>query len=389
MTTLFVFIILLSILVLVHEFGHFYIAKKIGMRVYEFGLGYPPRLFGFYKDEKTGKWKYIFGKGKNKLKDLMSGETEEKEFSNTLYSINWLPLGGFVRIKGENGENSEDKDSFIHHVIWKRSIVLVAGVFMNIVAAAVLFSFGFMIGLPADLSQGVDKYAIILQQPSVMIQQVQKDTPAESAGFVFGDKILKIDNTKILSSNEMIEYIRQNGIKKMRVLVEREGKQENISVIPAIVGNETTPRLGLVLADAGIIKYPWYIAIYKGILAAIMGIINIFIALFYLVKNLAFGNGLVFDIAGPVGIASLVGKSAKMGLHYLINVSAMISLSLAAINILPIPALDGGRLLFLAIEKIIRRPVPMKYEQLAHTAGFALLMLLIVVVTWRDIANLL
>ena len=136
------------------------------------------------------------------------------------------------------------------------------------------------------------------------------------------------------------------------------------------------------------IRYPWYLAIYKGFIATFIVLINIFVGFYFLLKNLILGHGLVFDIAGPVGIASLVGQSAKLGFNYLLNITAMLSLSLAAINILPIPALDGGRIVFVILEKILKKPVPMKYEQIAHTIGFLLLMTLIVVVTWRDVAKL-
>ncbi len=146
--------------------------------------------------------------------------------------------------------------------------------------------------------------------------------------------------------------------------------------------------MGVVLADAGMIRYPWHIAIGKGFMAAVFGLVNIFIAFFVLIKELILGRGLAFDVSGPVGIAVVVGQSAKLGFNYLLNVTAMISLSLAAMNILPIPALDGGRALFVILEKIFRKPVSMRYEQMAHTIGFVLLMALIVVITGRDVLNL-
>jgi len=145
----------------------------------------------------------------------------------------------------------------------------------------------------------------------------------------------------------------------------------------------------VILADAGVVRYPWYLAIWKGIIGALVGAVNIFVAFILLIKGLILGQGLAFDVAGPVGIAVVVGESARLGVAYLINVMAMLSLSLAVINILPIPALDGGRLLFVLIERIFKKPVPLKYEQMAHTLGFLLLMVLIVVVTWRDIVGLL
>ncbi len=157
---------------------------------------------------------------------------------------------------------------------------------------------------------------------------------------------------------------------------------------PEVLEKDGYPRIGVMLADAGIVRYPWYIALYRGFQAAWFGLINIFISFYILVKGLMLGNGMAFSVAGPVGIAVVVGQSAALGFSYLLNVTAMISLSLAAINVLPIPALDGGRAFFVIIEKIIRRPVPMKYEQLAHTIGFLLLMVLIIVVTFKDVVRL-
>jgi regulator of sigma E protease len=388
MMTAIIFLIVLSVLVLVHEWGHFIVAKKCGMKVHEFGWGFPPRAFGVYKDPKTKKWVWVWGKGKNKLADTVGGETHQEEYPATLYSVNWLPLGGFVKIKGENGEDAKALDSFAAHPAWKRAAVLVAGVIMNFILAAVLLGIGFIIGIPMDMSGGVDEKAIVMEAARVSIQQVEKDSPAEKLGLKFGDTVVSLNSTSITSSEQMRNLIKEIGFQTIAVEILREGKNMTVTMTPIQIGEDKIPRLGVMLADAGMVRFPWYIAMYKGVAAAFIGLINIFIALFLLIKGLVFGQGLSLDVSGPVGIATVVGQSARMGIQYLISVSAMISLSLAAINILPIPALDGGRLLFVLIEKVIRRPVPMRYEQLAHTTGFVLLMALIIVVTYRDIARL-
>lgn len=387
--TVLVFLVVLSVLVLAHEWGHFIVAKKSGMKVYEFGWGFPPRAFGAYKDPKTGKWKFVWGSGKAKLQETVGGAARQEEYPATLYSVNWLPLGGFVKIKGENGEEAQSSDSFAAQKIWKRALVLVAGVVMNIILAAVLLAIGFMMGLPTDMSKGVDKHAIVIEPPQIMIQQVEKGSPAEKAGIAFGDTVLTLNGTPLTSSEQMRTLLKEAGEQPVVLDIEHEGQKKSVTVTAQTLNNEASPRLGVVLADAGIVRYPWYIALYKGAVAAWFGLINIFVAFYFLIKNLIIGEGLAFEVSGPVGIASVVGQSARLGLNYLISVSAMISLSLAAINILPIPALDGGRLLFVILEKIMRRPVPAKYEQMAHTVGFLLLMALIVVVTYRDIARLL
>jgi len=397
MVTVILFILILGLLVFVHEFGHFVVARRTGMKVYEFGLGFPPRALGVYRDPKTKKFVWVKSRGTrdegrgtvtSTLKNTVGDGEGAEEFPATLYSLNWLPLGGFCKIKGENGDEANDPDSFGYQKAWKRIATLVAGVSMNFLLAGFLLGFGLMWGLPADLSEGVDSHAIIVEQPGVFIDQVVNDSPAQKAGLQFGDKVEKIDGVQMKSSSEMVSYI--NGKNGQELTIDIKRGQENISIraTPVVEKAGEPARIGALLSDAGVIRYPWFIALYKGFYAAGIGLINIFVAFYLLIKNLIIGQGLMFDVSGPVGIATVVGQSAKLGFNYLLNVTAMISLSLAAINILPIPALDGGRVLFVLIEKVFRRPVPMKYEQLAHTIGFALLMLLIVVVTFRDVVKL-
>ncbi len=391
MLTIVVFILILGLLVLAHEFGHFITARKSGMRVFEFGFGFPPRAFGVYYNPGTGKWTWVWGKGKRGLKDAVAATDDEEDvYPTTMYSINWLPLGGFVRIKGENGEKANEVDSFGAQKAWKRATVLAAGVFMNILLAAVLLSIGFMSGLPTDASAGLDRRAVMVTPPRVMAQMVEKNSPAEVAGIKFGDELVGINGAVVTSSAQFVALVKENGAKELQLNYRRSGVDMTATTTPKVLRvTDGAPRLGIMLADATVVRYPWYIAIVRGFIGAFVGLANIFISFWLLLKNLFLGQGLAFDVSGPVGIAVLVGQSARLGFSYLLNITAMISLSLAAINILPIPALDGGRLLFILIEKIIKRPVPQKYEQAAHTVGFILLMILIVVVTGRDILGLL
>ncbi len=390
MVTIVLFILILGILVVVHEWGHYFTAKKFGIKVHEFGFGYPPRAFGWYRDPHTKKLVWVWGSGKSSLKKTVAGDEQQKEFPGMLWSVNWLPLGGFVRIKGENGEGGHESDSFGHHKAWKRVSVLAAGVVMNVVLAAVVLSAGFMIGLPVGMShdEELDKYAQIVETPSVVIQSIETDSPADSAGFELGDKIVQINEYIITGAADLVSYVGSRGGQSLEIHVVRSGEEQILNATPVVTQGEDTARLGVGIAEAGIIRYPWYIAIYKGFVGAGIGLITVFVSFYYLISNLVLGNGLIFDVAGPVGIAQAVGQSAELGFQYLLSVVAMLSLSLAAINILPIPALDGGRILFVILEKIKGRPVSMKYEQMAHTIGFVLLMILIIVVTWRDIAKL-
>lgn len=389
MQTVIIFLLILSLLVVVHEGGHFLAARAFGIKVYEFAVGFPPRLIGLFRDPDTKKWRVRFGTKKDGLKETVVGNEPQEEYPGVLYSINILPLGGFVRIKGENGEHADEADSFGYQPAWQRIIVLAAGVIMNFLLAAVVLGVGFMVGLPADSAILEDPRAIVVGEPHVVVQQVQAGSPADLAGLDFGDKIVSINGDAVGTSDEVTQDIRDAGEVAIEFAVIRGDVERTVAIIPTYLdGFEDAPRIGVVLADAAVVRYPWYIAIPQGFVAAGVSTVNIVLSFAVLLEQLILGNGLAFEVAGPVGIASIVGDSARLGINYLLNVTAMISLSLAVINILPIPALDGGRILFVLIESITRRKVPMKYEQLAHTIGFVLLMGLIVVITWRDIVNL-
>ncbi len=388
MVTIILFILILSLLVFVHEFGHYITAKKSGMKVYEFAIGFPPRAIGVYKDPKINAWVVVKGKGKSDLKKTVAGDEQQDEFPSTLYSLNWLPLGGFVRIKGENGESSQDKDSFGYQAVWKKLTVLVAGVVMNFLLAGVLLGIGFMVGLPTDLSALQDKSAIVVQEPRVLIQQVEDGSPAKEAGIQLGDEITSVNGVPLSRVSDVIAAIQAHGEQEVSLSISRGDIEQVYTLTPRRANEDEPARIGTLLVDAAVVRYPWYLAIYKGFVAACFGTINIIVAFYFLIKGLLFGQGLVFDIAGPVGIASIIGQSARLGLSHLINVTAMISLSLAVMNILPIPALDGGRMLFILIGKCIGKSVPLRYEQMAHTIGFLLLMGLIVIVTVRDVLGL-
>ncbi len=199
MFTVILFILILSLLVSVHEFGHFIVARKSGMRVYEFGLGFPPRALGVYRDPVSKKFVWV-RKGKSNLSETVGGDERIEEYPATVYSLNWLPLGGFCKIKGESGENADQTDSFGFQPSWKRVSVLVAGVAMNILLAALLFSLGFSIGLPTDVADGIDPQAIMVQKPGVMVGQVVKGSPAQTAGVKFGD-ILRLKEKGIPATN--------------------------------------------------------------------------------------------------------------------------------------------------------------------------------------------
>lgn len=388
--TLIIFLIVLSLLVLVHEAGHFMAARAFGVKVYEFALGFPPRAIGWFRDPVTKKFSFVFGRGRETMKNTVAGDEPDEKYPSTLYAIHWLPLGGFVRIKGENGERSNEPDSFGAQKAWKRLIILCAGVVMNILFAGVILSIGFMVGLPTDITGAPQDGSVSIRDQRVLITHVEKDSPAEVAGLKAGASVISVNGEAVFASEAVRSAIISGGAEAVSLVLENsDGSTKEVSVVPTVLSEQDdTPKLGVVLSDIGIVQYPFFVALYKGFVGAVIGLISIFVSLWVLVVSLVSGGGANLAVAGPVGIAGLVGDSARMGFAYLLNITAMISLSLAAMNILPIPALDGGRVLFVLIEMVTRKKVSIRFEQAAHTAGFMALMILIVVVTWKDLVRL-
>ena len=228
--TLVWFIIILAVLVLIHEFGHFIAAKRSGVLVEEFGFGFPPRAIGWYKDPVTKRLVRVVGKGKNSLKETVGGGERVQEFPSTLYSINWLPLGGFVKIKGEDG-HSQDPDSFAGKSAWIRTKVLGAGVAMNFIFAWLLISIVFTLGLPQPIDPSQRA-----QYPDAKIQilEVKKGTPAEMMGLQLGDEILTIAGNQIASLKQVSDTIAENKGKSLEIKIDRLGKEMVLTGIPRI-----------------------------------------------------------------------------------------------------------------------------------------------------------
>lgn len=379
--TIIIFILVLSVLVFVHELGHFYVAKKFKVGVEEFGLGFPPRIFGWQiwkESEKSAKkWRLI----KNN-KEI----TEEDQKFGTVYSLNWLPLGGFVKIKGmENGEEREDKDSFVSHPVWQRFLILSAGVFMNVVLAMILIIIGFMIGMPQTIGDLGSQAQV--SNRKIQIVQVFKDSPAAKAELKIGDVIISINNQQFANYSSLQNYVAEHAGQKLNYQIKR-GKAEIVSqIIPEIRQETGKGGVGVAISETGLVKYPWHIAIWQGIKTTFILTWAILVAFYELFKGLIFGHGLSAEMAGPVGIATLTGEVARMGFVYLMQFTALLSINLAILNFLPFPALDGGRVLFLIIEKFKGSPVKQELENIIHSIGFALLMLLVLVVTYKDIAR--
>lgn len=330
--SIFLTILGLALLILVHELGHFLCAKLFGIRVDEFGIGFPPRLFG-------------------------------KKIGETIYSTNLLPLGGFVRLSGETitPETLQDPRSFSAAPAWKRAIVIAAGVVMNIVVGWALIATVLFVGTPN----------------AIVIDEVKHGTPAAIAGLKAGDVIQGFTEAKLFT-----EFIQAHKGEKIELNIARAGEPQMLEatlsedVLGVMIADAGIPARGLVASarDAAVITIETLVGVFKGLWAVV-------IALFASGKLL---EGLV----GPVGVFGIAGAAAKTGLVYFIQLLGMISINLAALNSIPFPALDGGRLLMIVIEKIKGSRLTPKFELITNGIGFILLMAFIIAVTIRDVGQL-
>lgn len=336
------FCIILGITVLIHEMGHFLFAKKAGVYVYEFSIGMGPKLFHF--------------KRKN-------DETE--------YSIRLLPIGGFVSMAGEVEEedNTIPKEKQMANKTWgQRFMTIIAGILFNFLLAIVIF---FFIGL----SNGA-----ISRQTYIAV--LEENYPAIETNLQVGDEILAINGKEIYSSDMLLLEMQVYQGKAIDLTVKHEdSKKEVIHIEPKEETNAegTTYRYGFQLSNK----------IKKGFLPAIQyafeKTISLLLQMFHVIWYLIIGKLSVRSLSGPVGIYNLVGETAKAGFLNLVYLTGYLSLNIGFVNFLPIPAMDGGRAFFLLIEKIKGSPVNPKVENLVHTIGLCLLMILLLYVTFNDI----
>ncbi|MFA6285360.1 MAG: RIP metalloprotease RseP [Parcubacteria group bacterium] len=376
MLTVLIFIIILGLLVFVHELGHFLVARRNGVFAEEFGFGFPPRIFGLYKD-KNGKRKIVWG-------------SKDVESEDTIYSANWIPLGGFVKIRGEDGEENKDPKSFASKKPFTRVRILAAGVAMNIILAAVLLSIGYFVGIPQAVE---DTAAGTLKDEKIQIIETIPGTPAEQMGIKIGDQVVGAvgDNNQIagFSTIEDVQgYINANKGREISLEIRRGAETVKVTGIPRTDFPASEGSLGISLVKTAQVSYPLLESIWRGVRSTFDLAGMIIVAFGSLLWKLITGHSVGMDVSGPVGIAVLTGQVAKLGFIYILQFAAVLSVNLAIINILPIPALDGGRILFILIEKIKGNPVSQKIEARAHNIGFALLITLMVVVTFRDVARL-
>lgn len=370
MMTAIIFILILGLLIFVHELGHFLIAIRNGIKADEFGFGFPPRIVGIWKSEKTSKWKFVWGE-------------KNIESKNTIFSLNWIPLGGFVKIKGEDG-GSHEKDSFATKSAWIRTKVLAAGVTMNFILAWFLLSIVFAMGAPEAIEDDVKA-----KDAKVQISQVADNTPAKEMGLAVGDHIVKVCSNKnicrtISKVEELKSFINENKGSEIAITVKRGNEVSELKGVPRLDYPSDQGALGVGLARTAMVKYPWYESIGRGLSAVFDMTLLIVTTLFSLLAQLISGSKPAMEVAGPIGIAIMTKQVSALGLVYILQFTAVLSINLAIINILPFPALDGGRIFFILIEKIKGSPVNQKFEQIANSVGFSLLLLLMIVVTFHD-----
>lgn len=254
---------------------------------------------------------------------------------------------------------------------------------MNILLAMVLLIVGFKIGLPTVVESDTPLENVIEAKVQVVI--INNNSPALKAGLQVGDEILTVADNPVTSVEGIQEIIGHNLGQEVNLKVKRGDQEQDLTLVPRRAPPENEGPMGVALVKTGIVSYPWYQAIGKGVVATFSLLAAILVALFGIIKNLLLGVGVTEEISGPVGIAVMTGQVARMGFVYVLQFVAVLSINLAIINLFPLPALDGGRLLFLAIEKIRGKKVNRKIENTIHMIGFILLILLMLVITFRDV----
>lgn len=398
--TILVFLVILSLLVLIHEAGHFFVAKKFGIKVEEFGFGFPPRLFSFKKGE-------------------------------TLYSINWLPIGGFVKLYGEDeaplrsgssrglhprsrnfasegqagGGFADKQRAFFAKTAWQRATVIVAGVIMNAVLAAIIFYIFLGIsGFKTELPLLSDYKFLGVSQTNiseVVISAIAKNSPAEKQGLKALTKIISVNGQKITDSKQFISIVGVNKGKEIEIAWSSLQTNEihKTKIIPRLSPpkNEGALGVGLFSLSTAVLNYETPI---QKTFSGIIHPINLMSYNLNVMGNLVKASfekkttePISAGISGPVGIASLTGsileiENLREKILGLLNLAGILSISLAFFNILPIPALDGGRLFFILIEAVTGKKVNQRFESLTHTVGMIVLLGLMILITFKDVGRL-
>jgi len=353
--TVLIFILILGVLVFSHELGHFLMAKRAGVKVLEFGFGFPPKIFG-------------------------------KKYHGTIYSINAIPLGGFVKIFGEEGEGQGKKDSFISRSAWQRFIILATGVLFNLILAVIILSIYFWMGGPTIASDPTEYTDSAKTTYETLVWEAEEGSPANKAGIIRGDVILGINREKVSDFSLVQNIVKNNPNQLIKLEVSRQEEEKNFEI--KLADKDGQGFLGVrAVENYTSAHYSWWKVPYIAAAETLKIIWVIISVLGLYLKNLIFKAQAPSDLAGPVGIFILTREAIKLGLEEVLRFVALLSINLAIINILPLPALDGGRILFIIIEKIRGKKVTPKIENTVHTIGFAALILLIILITYQDVVK--
>ncbi len=350
-----IFILILALLVLVHEFGHFIAAKKAGVLVEEFGIGFPPRIFGV----KIGE---------------------------TLYSLNIIFLGGFVKLYGEEYKETANKKeehltkrAFSHKKPFAKAFIVVCGVIGNFLLGWILVSYLFTQGVPTPTNH-------------VVVESVQKNTPAQAAGLQESDVILelKTDNKtyRLTSANALINLTKQLEGQNINLVVLRDNKELVINLTPRKNPPAGQGPLGVVITSYMTKKYTWYQAPISGLIESFSITRQIVTQLVQTVLQFVTLKKTNVDVTGPIGIAQYTGQAIKLGKDAVLELIALLSLNLAVINILPFPALDGGKLVFVVYEWITKKRVNQTIENYTNLVGIVILLTLAILVSIHDIMKI-
>jgi regulator of sigma E protease len=361
--TILLVIVILVFLILAHEFGHFIAAKLFGVRVDEFGVGFPPRAL-------------LFGK-----------------VGDTQYTLNWIPFGGFVRLYDEQEDTNEHgSGSFMDSPRWKQAIILVAGVAMNAIVAYGLFAFALGTGVPAIVDQLQPN-----ENAQLLVSDVLPGSPANAAGIAAGDQILSIqdaqgDEPAALTPNAMVAFVSDHGGQTLEITFLHNNATTTSSVIPANGVNTqdaAQPAIGVGLVLVQNVALPPLAAMHQALYTTRSAFVIVAQSLWEIIRTAAHGTPDLSQVVGPVGLVSQVGQASQNGWGEVLELAAFVSVNLTIVNLIPIPALDGGRLLVLLVEAVMRKRAPKIAVQLLNTVGVALIILLMVTVTYNDIARLL
>lgn len=354
--TILAFLIVLGILVIVHEFGHFIVAKLVGVKVEEFAVGFPPRLFSKKK-----------------------GETE--------YSINLIPLGGYVKMLGEL-EHSKDKRAFENQKPGKRFYIAVAGVIMNLVLAWLILTVGFSVGMTPIVSSPESIPGKKISN-EIILANIEKDSAAEKASLKQNDILLGAksltDSANFSSAEEITDFSAKHRGQEITLSIKREGKD----IEQKILLSDSDRPLGITMIDKTVVRVPFYKAPYVA-LKETSNIVKVTLEFLGGFFAKLFSTGRMADeVGGPVAIYVYTGLALKAGIMVLLQFIAILSVNLALINILPFPALDGGRIVFIILEKLFgKKVIKEQVEGAIHMIGYALLILFVIAVTYKDIVKI-